>query len=100
MEGLDQLVSLALREDLGDGDVTTEATVGESATARGLITQKQPGVIYGLEAAETAFRLLDPDVVCERRVAEGVWREEGGKWRFLAWQSCKNPPPAAPAAAK
>jgi ketosteroid isomerase-like protein len=24
-----------------------------------------------------------------------VWREEGGRWRFLAWQSCKNPPPAA-----
>jgi hypothetical protein len=23
-----------------------------------------------------------------------VWREEGGKWRFLAWQSCKNPPGA------
>jgi hypothetical protein len=21
-----------------------------------------------------------------------VWREEHGKWRFLAWQSCKNPP--------
>ncbi len=32
-----------------------------------------------------------------------VWRKEGGKWRFLAWQSCKNPPPAppvTPAAAK
>ena len=25
----------------------------------------------------------------------GVWREENGKWRFLAWQSCKLPPPAA-----
>ncbi len=24
-----------------------------------------------------------------------VWRREGGKWRFMAWQSCKNPPPAA-----
>lgn len=23
-----------------------------------------------------------------------VWRKEGGQWRFLAWQSCKNPPPA------
>ena len=23
-----------------------------------------------------------------------VWREEGEKWRFLAWQSCKNPPSA------
>ena len=25
-----------------------------------------------------------------------VWREEGGKWRFLAWQSCKLPPAKAP----
>ena len=24
----------------------------------------------------------------------GVWREEQGQWRFLAWQSCKLPPPA------
>lgn len=23
-----------------------------------------------------------------------VWRQEGGRWRFLAWQSCKNPAPA------
>jgi hypothetical protein len=34
-----------------------------------------------------------------------VWREENGKWRFLAWQSCKNPPgtdsvPAAPSGLK
>lgn len=29
-----------------------------------------------------------------------VWREEGGKWRFLAWQSCKNPPAPATAPAK
>jgi len=25
-----------------------------------------------------------------------VWREENGKWRFLAWQSCKLPAPVAP----
>jgi hypothetical protein len=24
-----------------------------------------------------------------------VWREEGGRWRFLAWQSSRNPPPLA-----
>lgn len=24
-----------------------------------------------------------------------VWREEGGRWRFLAWQSCMNPPAAS-----
>ena len=26
-----------------------------------------------------------------------IWREENGRWRFLAWQSCKNLPPAHPA---
>lgn len=25
-----------------------------------------------------------------------VWRKEGARWRFLAWQSCRNPPPAVP----
>jgi Domain of unknown function (DUF4440) len=29
-----------------------------------------------------------------------VWREEGGHWRFLAWQSCKNPPASPVPAAK
>lgn len=29
-----------------------------------------------------------------------VYREEKGKWRFLAWQSCKNPEPAAAPAKK
>ena len=45
-------VARALVEDVGDGDITTEATVPADARARGRITQKAPGVIYGLDAAE------------------------------------------------
>jgi nicotinate-nucleotide pyrophosphorylase (carboxylating) len=78
VEDLADLVRRALQEDVGSGDVTTAATVPADSRARGLITQKAPGTIYGLDAAETAFRLLDPDVRIERLVAEGVWREEGG----------------------
>jgi nicotinate-nucleotide pyrophosphorylase (carboxylating) len=77
VEGLQELVSLALREDLGGGDVTTEATVAEDARATALVVQKEPGVIFGLDAAETVFRVLDPEAVLQRRVAEGVWRERG-----------------------
>ncbi|HEY7961105.1 MAG TPA: carboxylating nicotinate-nucleotide diphosphorylase [Solirubrobacteraceae bacterium] len=72
------LVRRALEEDVGSGDVTTQATVAADARARALITQKAPGAIYGLDAACTAFALLDPDVRCEALVAEGVWREQGG----------------------
>jgi nicotinate-nucleotide pyrophosphorylase (carboxylating) len=67
-----------LEEDIGSGDLTTEATVLADARARALITQKGPGVIYGLAAGEAAFALLDPDARFERLAGEGRWREEGG----------------------
>jgi nicotinate-nucleotide pyrophosphorylase (carboxylating) len=78
VDGLTALIERALAEDVGSGDVTTNATVAEHTHTRGLIAQKAPGAIYGLDAAETAFMLLDPDVRCERLVQEGVWREGGG----------------------
>jgi nicotinate-nucleotide pyrophosphorylase (carboxylating) len=73
-----ELVRAALEEDIGPGDITTRATVAADARARALITQKAPGVVYGLGAAQTAFALLDPDASFERLVAEGRWREQGG----------------------
>ena len=72
------LVRTALEEDVGAGDVTTHATVDAEARADALITQKAPGAIYGLDAAEATFALLDPDASFERLVEEGVWREQGG----------------------
>ena len=75
MDGLSGLVRLALAEDVGTGDVTTDATVAEEARARAGIVQKAPGAIYGLDAAEAVFAQLDPDARCERLVQEGVWRE-------------------------
>jgi nicotinate-nucleotide pyrophosphorylase (carboxylating) len=79
----DALVTRALAEDLGDGDVTTAATVPAEARASALITQKAPGVIFGLEAAERTFRALDPDAEIERLVDEGVWREHGEVLRVV-----------------
>jgi nicotinate-nucleotide pyrophosphorylase (carboxylating) len=74
---LAELVTRALAEDVGDGDVTTAATVPADARARATITQKAPGVVFGLDAAEQTFRSLDPDVALERLVDEGVWRKGG-----------------------
>ena len=71
------IVARALAEDVGEGDVTTAATVPEAARGRARITQKAPGVIYGLEVAAQTFCTLDPDLAVERLVAEGEWRESG-----------------------
>jgi nicotinate-nucleotide pyrophosphorylase (carboxylating) len=74
---IDEIVARALAEDLGDGDLTTAATVPVSARARALITQKAPGVVFGLEAAEATFLALDASISIERRTREGEWREGG-----------------------
>jgi nicotinate-nucleotide pyrophosphorylase (carboxylating) len=78
VEGLSALVGEALREDVGSGDVTTLATVDPRTRARARISQKAPGVIYGLEAADCVFLLLDTDAQIEHLVEEGAWREQGG----------------------
>ncbi|MDA0185551.1 carboxylating nicotinate-nucleotide diphosphorylase [Solirubrobacter phytolaccae] len=72
-----ELIERALAEDVGDGDVTTLATVEAGARARATITQKAPGVISGLDVAEAVFREVDPAVEIERLGPEGVWREGG-----------------------
>jgi nicotinate-nucleotide pyrophosphorylase (carboxylating) len=71
------LVRAALEEDVGSGDVTTLATVDPQLRARAWITQKAPGVIYGLDVTEAVFAELDPDAAFQRETQEGVWREQG-----------------------
>ncbi|HEX3734626.1 MAG TPA: carboxylating nicotinate-nucleotide diphosphorylase [Solirubrobacterales bacterium] len=74
-EPLEEIVRRALAEDVGSGDVTSEATVPAEARARARIVQKQPGVAFGLEIVEEAMRQCGVDQV-ERLVDEGRWRQE------------------------
>jgi len=56
-------VQAALQEDLGRaGDITSQATIPESAQARVLIRAREPGRLAGMQAARAAFRLVDPSL--------------------------------------
>ncbi len=79
---IDEIVRRALAEDVGSGDVTTAATVPPRATAQALITQKAPGVVFGLAIAERTFAALDPEAGFELLTGEGVWREGGEVMRI------------------
>lgn len=71
------LVARALAEDVGSGDVTTQAVVPPDTTARATITQKAGGVIAGLAVAEAVFAAVDEQLECRQLVEDGVWREGG-----------------------
>jgi nicotinate-nucleotide pyrophosphorylase (carboxylating) len=75
-EATEDLIRRALAEDVGSGDVTTEAVVETGRRARGRIDQKAPGVVFGLEIAEAVFRRLDPLVEWRVVREEGEWLQE------------------------
>lgn len=66
------LVRATLLEDLGlAGDITSNAVVPEDHRSAMLFSLRQPGVIAGLDVAEMAFRLVDPQVQFERMARDG-----------------------------
>jgi nicotinate-nucleotide pyrophosphorylase (carboxylating) len=73
VDTLERIVAAALAEDVGTGDVTTDATVDASARGTAQLLVKEPGVVCGLEAAAEVFRALDRDVHFEPLVEEGAW---------------------------
>jgi nicotinate-nucleotide pyrophosphorylase (carboxylating) len=74
MVDLQETVARALAEDLGAGDVTSEAIVAEDARARARIVQKQPGVAFGFELVAEAMRQSGVEDV-DKLVVEGQWRD-------------------------
>ncbi len=72
---LRDVVARALAEDVGAGDVTSEATVPEGARARARIVQKEAGVAFGLGAVAETMRQCGVEDV-DNLVVEGQWRKE------------------------
>ena len=71
MHGADPLIRLALAEDLGPGDVTTDALVEPDAMGEAVIWAKQKMVLAGLDVTRRVFALVDPSVELEFYFADG-----------------------------
>ncbi len=69
---VDNLIRLALAEDIGTGDRTTLATIDAGSVARATLLAKQPLIVAGMPFFERVFALLDPTVVVRPLVAEGT----------------------------
>ncbi len=73
---VEAIVRLALAEDIGRGDLTTEATVPPNAVATAEILQKAPGVVCGLPLVNVVFKTLDPRIDFMPEVDEGSFSAE------------------------
>src|SRR5580704_17476882 len=66
-----RMARAALAEDVGSGDVTTQATVPEATQVTAVLVAREPMVLAGLEFAEAAFLELCPQAKIERAASDG-----------------------------
>src|SRR5205814_2006356 len=75
---IEDAVRRALDEDLGRaGDITSTATIPETARARAVMVARQGGVVAGLPLAVTTFQMLSPDIKIEAHVRDGATVTDG-----------------------
>ncbi|PXX98009.1 carboxylating nicotinate-nucleotide diphosphorylase [Marinifilum breve] len=77
IQELEYIIEHAFREDIGDGDITTNNLVPENSAAKASMTAKADGVIAGLPIAEKVFKKLDPNLIWKPLVKDGDTIKKG-----------------------
>jgi nicotinate-nucleotide pyrophosphorylase (carboxylating) len=76
-KSFERIICQALEEDIGEGDITTLATIPEALAARGSIISKEEGIVAGVEFAGLFFSVVDRDVEFEARLKDGARVQKG-----------------------
>ena len=77
MDMTEQIIQLALFEDSGLGDITTESILPFARMGKGVIIAKEPLVVAGIDVAKKVFHLLDPAIFCASVFKDGDVVQKG-----------------------
>jgi len=76
---IEEIIDHALAEDLGKGDVTTEALIPGDQQGTGFIMAKEEGILAGVEAAKQVFLRVDPELKVRILLEDGARVKPGSK---------------------
>lgn len=74
---IDLIIANALREDVGDGDHSSLASIPYDASGKAKLLVKQDGVISGVEFAKRVFNYVDPYLKIKVLIKDGSWVKPG-----------------------
>ena len=69
---VDDLIELAIREDIGDGDHSSLSCIPHDERGRMKLLVKQEGILAGVEVAQRVLKRLDPEVKFEQLLEDGA----------------------------
>ena len=79
MHSIQHLIEIALEEDIGPGDVTTDTLIGHQQKGIGELIAKEPLVVAGLEVARQVFKYLDSEVIFTSEYEDGDVVKKGAR---------------------
>jgi nicotinate-nucleotide pyrophosphorylase (carboxylating) len=68
---IESLIDLALEEDIGPGDITTDNLVDDKALGVGTVLAKEPLILAGIDLADRVFKHLDPETTVSSDFQDG-----------------------------
>ena len=77
MNAVEKLIDLALEEDIGPGDITTDCLVPSQSIGSARIVAKEPLVLSGIDIARQVFVRFDPDIVWQDYYQDGEMIDSG-----------------------
>lgn len=84
---IDEIVRMALTEDLGDGDHTSLATVPENAMGEAILYAKEEGILAGVEVACEVFKQFDSEINIDIYIKDGSKLKPGDKVMLVKGKS-------------
>lgn len=76
-EEIKEIVHLAIKEDIGDGDITSKIFIPEGSESEGTIIVKETGIVAGLPVAGYVLSQLDKDLIFTSNIEDGSRVERG-----------------------
>lgn len=71
LKNLDAIIAAALKEDMPEGDITSESVIPADSVSEAIILAKEAGVLAGMDVARRVFKKIDPKVRFEKIFADG-----------------------------
>ncbi|ADY28151.1 nicotinate-nucleotide pyrophosphorylase [Cellulophaga lytica] len=84
---IDQIISNAIREDVGDGDHSSLACIPETATGKAKLLVKDNGIIAGVDFAKQVFAYVDKNLQVETLINDGETVKHGDIVFYVAGSS-------------
>lgn len=74
---IERLIDIAIQEDIGQGDITSEACIPETAHMQGVLIIRQSGMLAGLPYLSNIFKKVDSRIQVELHISEGSYHKAG-----------------------